>query len=149
MIGRPPRSTLFPYTTLFGSGGRLCVVAGVGEGDLEGPLAGAADDVEFEGAAACRRERVEQVIGGAGWLARGRHDQVARAEAGAGGGAGCRDLADEQAVGVGEADGPAQPPGPLPRGDGDAQPRRWRRFAAGERLGAASPWLVRGGGRGR
>jgi len=61
-------------------------VVGLGEGDLEGPLAGAADDVEFEGAAACRREGVEQVIGCAGWLARGRHDQVARGEAGAGGG---------------------------------------------------------------
>src|SRR5258708_39028227 len=118
MIGRPPRSTLFPYTTLFGSGGRLCVVAGVGEGDLGGPLAGAADDVEFEGAAACRRERVEQVIGGAGWLARGRHDQVARGEAGAGGGAGGCDRADEPAGGVRGADGPARAPGHVARGDG-------------------------------
>src|SRR3712207_7119764 len=36
MIRRPPRSTLFPYTTLFRSGGRVAA-------DLPEPHAGAAD----------------------------------------------------------------------------------------------------------
>src|SRR3712207_7165445 len=38
MIRRPPRSTLFPYTTLFRSGGegRDAVIAGEAEGDADG-----------------------------------------------------------------------------------------------------------------
>src|SRR3712207_7764520 len=39
MIRRPPRSTLFPYTTLFRSGGRsACVVHGEFTGDRVGAL---------------------------------------------------------------------------------------------------------------
>ena len=57
--------------------GRLCVLVGVGEGDLEGPLVGTAHDLQLEAAAAGRREGVEQVIGCAGRAGPGRHDQVA------------------------------------------------------------------------
>src|SRR2546421_794545 len=39
MIRRPPRSTLFPYTTLFRS-------AGAGEGSAGGKIVGSATDVE-------------------------------------------------------------------------------------------------------
>src|SRR5215467_16406762 len=92
----------------FLSGGWLGGLGWVGEGDLEGPLVGAAHDAEFYGLAMCRRERIEQVIGRGCRPARGRHDQVARREAGAGGRTVLDDLADEQAVGFGEADGAAQ-----------------------------------------
>ena len=56
---------------------RLCALVGIGEGDLEGPLVGAAHDLQFEDAAVRRREGVEQVIGCSEWPARGRHDQIA------------------------------------------------------------------------
>jgi hypothetical protein len=56
---------------------RLLLLVGIGEGDLEGPLVGAAHDPQLEGAAPRRREGVEQVVGGADWPSRGRHDQVA------------------------------------------------------------------------
>src|ERR1700677_2349445 len=80
--------------TQAGAGDRLRVLVGLGEGDLEGPLVGTAQGFQFEGAAASRRECVEQVIRCAGWLARGSHDKVARGEAGPGGGAGFYHLAD-------------------------------------------------------
>src|SRR3712207_7415237 len=38
MIRRPPRSTLFPYTTLFRSGHRGAAVGGGGEVDDPGPV---------------------------------------------------------------------------------------------------------------
>jgi hypothetical protein len=56
---------------------RLRVLVGIGEGDLQGPLVGAAHDPQLEGAAPRRREGVEQVIGRADGPACGRHDQVA------------------------------------------------------------------------
>ena len=56
-------------------------------------------------------------------LTRGRHDQVALGETGAGGRAVVHHVADEQAVGVGQADGAAQPPGHVVRRDGHAEPR--------------------------
>src|SRR3712207_8763734 len=40
MIRRPPRSTLFPYTTLFRSGDRLARLSGVGEGLPRRPRVG-------------------------------------------------------------------------------------------------------------
>src|SRR2546430_12572364 len=46
MIRRPPRSTLFPYTTLFRSGCRRCVHDGVGAG--ERLTEGAAAEVETQ-----------------------------------------------------------------------------------------------------
>src|SRR3712207_6901466 len=48
MIRRPPRSTLFPYTTLFRSLGRLTVEAGsiVREGDVVAELDRAALEVQ-------------------------------------------------------------------------------------------------------
>src|SRR5256885_12089275 len=50
MIRRPPRSTLFPYTTLFRSGGR----AGVGIGRVEGVHAPADGyDPRRQGVEAC------------------------------------------------------------------------------------------------
>src|SRR3712207_8112172 len=56
MIRRPPRSTLFPYTTLFRSGGRPLVTLGdhaLPAGDLDGVenlgVAGAAAQVAREG----------------------------------------------------------------------------------------------------
>src|SRR5215831_7708527 len=91
---------------------------------LQGPLVGAAHEGQLDGAAACRLERVEQVIGAADRLARGRHDQVALRETGPGGRAVPSHLADEQALGVGQADGAPEPPGDVARGDGDAKPRR-------------------------
>src|SRR2546429_6235956 len=54
MIRRPPRSTLFPYTTLFRSRRRL---AALGE---EVPQAGGRDDVEHAGRAAEHLERSEE-----------------------------------------------------------------------------------------
>src|ERR1700733_4951865 len=58
---------------------RLAVVwlAAISERDLDGPLVGAADDVECDGAALRGMQRVEQVVGGAYRVTRGRHDQVA------------------------------------------------------------------------
>src|SRR5260221_4702214 len=46
MIRRPPRSTLFPYTTLFRSAARLRAAAGRADGDLAGAF-GAAFAVVF------------------------------------------------------------------------------------------------------
>src|SRR5690348_9586067 len=86
---------------------RLAVTA---EGDLNDPFVGAADDSQLDAAAACGPERIEQVVGCANWLTGGRHDQVALGEARAGGRSVLHYLADEQAVGVGQADGPAEPP---------------------------------------
>src|SRR5690242_21027427 len=45
MIRRPPRSTLFPYTTLFRSGHRRLGPAGVGDGRILDPVM----QVVFEG----------------------------------------------------------------------------------------------------
>ena len=59
-------------------------------------------------------------------LARSRDDQVAPLEPGAGPGTVLGYLLDEQAFAVGQADGPAQPPGHVTRGDGDAK-LWWRR----------------------
>ena len=56
-------------------------------------------------------------------LTRGRHDQVAAGESCAGGRAVVGHVADEQAVGVGQADGAAQPPGDEVRRDANAEPR--------------------------
>ena len=96
------------------------------EHHLHGPFVGAAHDAEFEGAALRPLECIEQVVDTADRLARGCHDQVARGEAGAGGGTVFGYLVDEQPFGVGQADGAAQPPGYLTGGDGDAK-LRWRR----------------------
>src|SRR5437016_8807271 len=54
MIRRPPRSTLFPYTTLFRSAGRGCVLCRPG---LRGPGFGS---FEFAGAARRRHRRSEE-----------------------------------------------------------------------------------------
>ena len=108
------------------SGGCLCLVvwlAAISEGDLDGLFVGAADDGELDGAARCGLECVEQVVGGAYRVTRGRYDQVALGESCAGGRAVVDYVADEQAVGVGQADGAAQPPGDEVRRDGDAEPR--------------------------
>src|SRR2546430_8922498 len=43
MIRRPPRSTLFPYTTLFRSAGRLVIVADDEDRENEGDLVCAAE----------------------------------------------------------------------------------------------------------
>src|SRR3712207_7391020 len=45
MIRRPPRSTLFPYTTLFRSPGQVVAAAGDGELQLAAVEAGAVEDV--------------------------------------------------------------------------------------------------------
>src|SRR5712672_3157018 len=100
-------------------------LAVVFEGDLDGLFVGAADDGECDGAASCGLECVVQVVGGAYRLAGGRGDQVAPGECCAGGGAVVGHVADEQAVGVGQADGAAQPPGDEVGRDGDAEPRCW------------------------
>src|SRR2546428_12049557 len=103
MIRRPPRSTLFPYTTLFRSGGALArevdraavvvrgdqVAAGRGRaeghragglvrgGGLGGEVAGAAHDKGREiGRASCR-ERVEISVG-AGSLKKKRRRRAGR-----------------------------------------------------------------------
>src|SRR5262249_50079998 len=105
----------------------LCVLARLAvtaEGDLNDPFIGAAHDGQLDGAAACALERTDQVVGRAYWLTRGRYDQVALGEARAGGRGVLHHLADEQAVGVGQADGTAEPPGDVAGGYGDAEP--WR-----------------------
>src|SRR2546427_5565021 len=40
MIRRPPRSTLFPYTTLFRSKSRRCASGGIGDASVVGQFAG-------------------------------------------------------------------------------------------------------------
>lgn len=107
--------------------GRLSSVvwlAVISEGDLNGPFVGAADDVELDGAARCGLECVEQVVGGGYRVTRGGHDQVALGETCAGGRAVLHHVADEQAIGVGQPDGAAEPPGHVVRRDGNAEPRR-------------------------
>ena len=101
-------------------------LAVISEGDLNGPFVGAADDVELDGAAPCGLECVEQVVGGVYRVARGRHDQVALGDTRAGGRAVLGHVADEQAIGVGQADGAAEPPGHVVRRDGNAEPGRLR-----------------------
>src|SRR5947199_111390 len=76
----------------------------------------------------------------------GRHDQVALGETSPGGRAVLGYLADEQALGVGQADGAPEPPGDVAGGDGDAKPRRCRRLPAGQRLDPAAQRLVGGYG---
>jgi len=65
----------------------------------------AADDGQLQGDAL---ERIEQVVECADRLTCGRHDQVALGQTRAGRPAVMPHLADEQAVGVGQADGAAQ-----------------------------------------
>jgi hypothetical protein len=98
----------------------LVWLAVVAEGYLNGPFVRAAGDAQLDGAATCRLERIEQVIGCVYRVTRGRHDQVALCETGAGGRAVLHYLADEQAVCVGQADSAAKPPGDVRRSDGDA-----------------------------
>src|SRR3712207_8989933 len=57
MIRRPPRSTLFPYTTLFRSGacsGQGRARAGRGRG---GPVRAGGGPPQLDAAASCRRDR--------------------------------------------------------------------------------------------
>ena len=122
---------------------RLAVAA---ERHLQGTFVGAAHELQLDGAALRRLERVEQVIGTVYGLARGRHDQVALSEAGPGGRAVLGHLADEQALGVRQADGAPEPPGDVAGSYGDAKPWRHRRFPAGERIGPAPQRLVGGYG---
>src|SRR5262249_57267355 len=63
---------------------RLRLLALAAERHLQGTFLGAAHELQLDGAALRRLERVEQVIGGAYRLARGRHDQVALSETGPG-----------------------------------------------------------------
>src|SRR5690349_21890009 len=55
MIRRPPRSTLFPYTTLFRSEADLDVADLVGRGDEDGEAVGVVGDPYGDGA---RRRRI-------------------------------------------------------------------------------------------
>src|SRR5687768_18343664 len=48
MIRRPPRSTLFPYTTLFRSGQQLLLALGIADGDLPAGGVGAGHARELE-----------------------------------------------------------------------------------------------------
>src|SRR3712207_8844513 len=59
MIRRPPRSTLFPYTTLFRSDVELAHPAGVGEGGAPHDHVGAAHERGVEPALA-RHDRPEE-----------------------------------------------------------------------------------------
>jgi DNA-binding NarL/FixJ family response regulator len=125
---------------------RLCFRGGLAvlaEDHVHAALLGAAQDGQLDGAAGCRRpQRGEEVVGGAGGLARDRHDQVAPGQAGPRGRAVILNLADEQAVGLGEADRAAQPPGHVAGGDRHAQARRPDRFPAAERVDLAPQRLV-------
>src|SRR5690242_20866291 len=59
MIRRPPRSTLFPYTTLFRSGERAVLAGGVGAGeDPVLPGRQPAEDLGLEGLGADEPERL-------------------------------------------------------------------------------------------
>src|SRR6202044_1333777 len=75
------------------------------EGHLDGPLVGAAQDLQLERATAGRLERVEQVVPGAYRAGPGRHDQVALGEAGPRGRTVVCDVPDEQALGLRQAHG--------------------------------------------
>ena len=97
-------------------------VAVISQGDLNGPLFGAADEVELDGAALCGLECVEQVIRAVYRLTGSRHDQVALGDASASGRAVLYHALDEQAVGVGQAYGAAESPGHMVGRDGDAEP---------------------------
>src|SRR5215469_294113 len=119
--GPPMKSAVRGWCLCF-----LAWLAPISDGDLNGPLLGAADDVEVDGAALRGLERVEQLVGGADRVTCAAHNQVALREAGACGWAVFLHVADEQAVGVGQADGAAEPPGHVVRGDGKAEPRRLR-----------------------
>src|SRR3712207_8482084 len=59
MIRRPPRSTLFPYTTLFRSGERVAARRGAGGGDRAGgdDAAAARADAAAQGARLARAAR--------------------------------------------------------------------------------------------
>ncbi len=107
-----------------------------GEPHLDGPLVGTAHHVQLNRARLGRcLQRVEQVIRVAYRAARGRHDQVALGQTGPGGRAVVFHPADEQAVGLRQADRTAQPPGHVTRGQRHAQPRRRRRrLAAGQHV---------------
>src|SRR2546422_6795941 len=60
MIRRPPRSTLFPYTTLFRSGRRRVGVAGrIGRAYLEAVAAVGQAAIALRGRAGCKGTRVE------------------------------------------------------------------------------------------
>ena len=77
---------------------------------------------------------------------RGRQDQVAGRQAGARGRAVLGYPADEQALGVEQADGAPQPPGHMAGSDRDTELRRPDGFAAGERIDPAAQLLVGGYG---
>ncbi len=125
----------------------MAACAVLAEYHVDGALLGAAQDGQLEGAAGRRRaQRAEQVVDGADGLARGRDDQVAAGQAGLGGRAVLGDLADEQAVGVRQADRAAQPPGHVAGSDGDAELRRLDGLPAGQRVDPASQRLVGGNG---
>src|SRR5689334_24896129 len=80
MIRRPPRSTLFPYTTLFRSGeGPIVVVAGPGNNGGDGFVAAAelaAQGREVSVILMCEREALK---GDAASAARGWKSQIGRA----------------------------------------------------------------------
>jgi membrane protein DedA with SNARE-associated domain len=95
------------------------------ERHLDGPLVGAPDHVQLNRAAGSGcLQRVEQVVRVAHRPARGPHDQVALGQAGLAGRAVLFYPADEHALGLGQADRPAQPPGHVPGCQRHAQPRR-------------------------
>jgi EmrB/QacA subfamily drug resistance transporter len=126
--------------------GLLAALAALGEHDLDGPLVGAAHDVELEGATPRRLQHLEQVIDRGDRAAGCRHDQVALGEASPRRRAVVGDLTDEEAVGLGQAHGAAEPLGHVPGGDDDAKLWRRRGLAAGERIGLAAQRLISGNG---
>src|SRR2546426_11009301 len=69
MIRRPPRSTLFPYTTLFRS-----------RGDRHAVGAQGLDPADDETGAGAERLAHEGVLAGSAWLARGELGEAERAE---------------------------------------------------------------------
>src|SRR3712207_8732709 len=68
MIRRPPRSTLFPYTTLFRSGGERVVAQAVDDGEqpgaaLDAVVARAVGDRDRHGHVGPDRDQVGAVVG--------------------------------------------------------------------------------------
>src|SRR6266851_12846 len=120
----------------------LFSLAALAEHDLDRPFIGAADDAQLESAAACHRQRVEQVIDRVYRLAPGRHDQVPLGQAGACGRAAFRHIPDKHPLGIGEAHGAPEPPGHVPGSDCDTKLRLRRGLTTGKRIGAAAERLV-------
>ena len=109
--------------------------------DGHAALLGAADQLDLVGAVD-RREGGEQVVTIGDGLAGGLDDEVARLDPGRLGRAALLDATDQDAVTLRQADGSAQPPGDMRRGDRDAEPGPRGRLAEGQRIDALAQGRV-------